>query len=259
MPDEFESLDPKAVAFVRAYSGHVAEVRNFRQMLSYESHRGCALAAAAFLDERLRKLLLASLTEECGNLLLDGSNAPLGTFNARILAAQGLALIPPKAARDLGLIRKVRNEFAHQLDCDTFDVPKVTNLCRELHYCFSNLDAPRTRFTSATIGLLALIDLRIVSCATPVTEEDWTQERAQRHYAVVESIEHAGRITEKSWVESLFGISSSTPFSELLELAVKNGFLESQPPREKLLVLRVLEDLIMERAQAEAEKSGQDA
>jgi hypothetical protein len=58
MPDEFESLDPKAVALVRAYSGHVAEVRNFRQMLSYESHRGCALAAAAFLDERLRKLLL---------------------------------------------------------------------------------------------------------------------------------------------------------------------------------------------------------
>lgn len=241
MPNEPENLDPNAVAFVEAYSSHVAEVRNFRQMLSYESHRGCALAAAAFLDERLRKLLLASLTEECGNLLLDGPNAPLGNFSGRILAAQGLAVIPMKAARDLGLIRKVRNEFAHQLDCDTFEVPKVTNLCRELHYCFSNADASRERFTGATVGLLALIDLRIVRCSPPVLTEDWTPERAREHYAVVKLIEHAGQLTEKSWVESRFGISASTPFRELLELAVKNGFLESPPPRENLIVLRVLE------------------
>jgi hypothetical protein len=33
------------------------EVREFRRMLDYESHRGCALAAAAFLDERLKQLL----------------------------------------------------------------------------------------------------------------------------------------------------------------------------------------------------------
>jgi hypothetical protein len=258
VPDEPKSPDATAEVLVKAYAAHVAEVRNFRQMLSYESHRGCALAAAAFLDERLRKLLLASLTEECGNLLL-GAYAPLGTFSGRILAAQGLALIPPKAARDLGLIRKVRNEFAHQLDCDSFDVPKVTSLCRELHYCFSNPDAPRDRFTSATIGLLALIDLRIVRCAPPVAAEDWTEERAQKHYAVVELIEHAGRETERFWIESRFGISASTPLSDLLELAVKNGLLESQPPRENLLVLRVLERLIMERAQAEAEKTEEES
>jgi hypothetical protein len=53
VPDEPKSLDAKAVVFIKAYAPHVAEVRNFRQMLSYESHRGCALAAAAFLMKGL--------------------------------------------------------------------------------------------------------------------------------------------------------------------------------------------------------------
>ena len=79
-----------------------AEVRDFRRMLDYESHRGCGLAAAAFLDERLKQLLNASFVDRCGKFLLDGPDAPLGTFSARILAAQGLGLIPTKA----GLSRK---------------------------------------------------------------------------------------------------------------------------------------------------------
>ena len=86
---------------------------------------------------------------------------------------------------------------------------------------------------------MALIDLRIVRCAPPVAAEDWNHERAQKHYAVVELIEHAGRETERFWVESRLGISASTPLLDLLELAVKNGLLESQPRRENLLVFEM--------------------
>jgi DNA-binding MltR family transcriptional regulator len=89
------------------------EVREFRRMLDYGSHRGCALAAAAFLDERLKQLLSALFVPGCVEGLLDGATAPLGTLSARILTAQALGLLPPKAARDLHLIRKIRNEFAH--------------------------------------------------------------------------------------------------------------------------------------------------
>jgi len=86
VPDEPKSPDARAEVLVKAYAAHVAEVRNFRQMLSYKSHRGCALAAAAFLDERLRKLLLASLTLQSENLskLL---SCPSGMKSRTIIAA----------------------------------------------------------------------------------------------------------------------------------------------------------------------------
>lgn len=142
------------------------EVRDFRRMLSYESDRGCALAGAAFLDERLKQLLNASFVERCGKFLVDGPHAPLGTFSARILAVQGLGLVPTKAALDLNLIQKIRNEFAHRLDCHSFEIPKIKSLCGQLHYCFSNPQgSPRSRFTNATSGILALIDATSSQCA----------------------------------------------------------------------------------------------
>jgi hypothetical protein len=70
-------------------------------------------------------------------------------------------------------------------------------------------------------------------CAPLVAAKDWTGETAQRHNAVLESIEHAAQLSGRFWIESGFGISASTPLSDLLELAVKNGLLESQPPQRR--------------------------
>ena len=228
------------------------EVREFRRMLDHESHRGCALAAAAFLDERLKQLLRASLVDECVDSLLDGANAPLGSFNARILAVHALALVPSKAVRDLNLIRKIRNEFAHRLDCDSFEVPKVESLCRELYYCFADPKSPRARFTNATTGILALIDFKTELASPPVLPADFTAEGARENFKEAARLELAVRNQEKETVMQTLGICDSTPLLDLLELATRYGLLESQPPRENLLILEILERLITARVKAEA-------
>lgn len=254
-------MEPENSAFEKVaeqFANRFAEVREFRRMLTYESHRGCALAAAAFLDERLKQLLQASFVERCGKSLLDGQNAPLSTFSARILAAEGLGLIPPKAARDLNLIRKIRNEFAHRLDCDSFDDPQISSLCRELCYCFSNPHgSARSRFTNATSGVLALIDAKTAFATRPVQPEDSTREVVAQNFEQAKRLELATQENERAGLMQKLGISDSTSIIDLLELAARCGLLESQPPRENLLVLETLEQLIVARAQADAGQSAE--
>jgi len=240
-------------AALKNFHSRFHEVREFRRMLDYESHRGCALAAAAFLDERLRQLLCASFVPDCVEELLEGATAPLGTFSARILAAQALGLLPPKAARDLNLIRKIRNEFAHNLACGSFEVPEVTSRCRELYYCFSNPQRPRSRFTNATTGILAIIDFKTTFATPPVPPHDRTSEEAQENFKEAERLELATREQEKEAVMQKLGISASTSPLELLELAGRYGILESQPSCENMLTLEVLERLIMASAQKDGD------
>jgi hypothetical protein len=240
-------------AALKNFHSRFHEVREFRRMLDYESHRGCALAAAAFLDERLKQLLGASFIPECVEELLEGGAAPLGTFTARILAAKALGLLPPKAARDLHLIRKIRNEFAHNLDCASFEVPEVTSRCRELYYCFSNPQRPRSRFTNATTGILAVIDFKTAFATPPVPPPDSTGEEVQKNFKDAARRQIAVQDIEKEAVMQKLGISDSTSIIDLLDLAGKYGLLESQPPRENMLILEVLERLIMATAQKDGD------
>jgi hypothetical protein len=200
MSNEMDPVNKATATVVEQFMRRFAEVRDFRRMVDYESRRGCALAAAAFLDERLKPLLNASFVDRCGKFLLNGPNAPLGTFSARILAAQGLGLIPTKAALDLNLIRKIRNEFAHCLDCDSFEIPKIKSLCGHLHYCFSNPQgSPRSRFTNATSGILALIDAKTAFATRPSPSEDFFREDVSGVFPEAERLEQdSSRTVEKA-------------------------------------------------------------
>lgn len=42
-----------------------------------------------------------------------GANGPLSTFSQRLIIASGLNWLPPAAQKDAGLIKKIRNEMAH--------------------------------------------------------------------------------------------------------------------------------------------------
>ncbi|WP_232080757.1 hypothetical protein [Variovorax sp. SRS16] len=96
-----------------------------QQELNGESPRGMVLVAAAMLDDALRELLLASLVPNPSgsDTLFDGANAPLSTFSARIDAAYRLGLISGNFCRDIHIIRRIRNDVAHQPSGFTFDDP----------------------------------------------------------------------------------------------------------------------------------------
>ncbi|MDP3070066.1 MAG: MltR family transcriptional regulator [Opitutaceae bacterium] len=135
------------------------QFRAFRKALTLESDRGCALFAAAYLDKSLSEMLSASLVNSAKiEDDLFGSQAPLGSFSARIKIAYYLGMLSKSERHDLDIIRKVRNQFAHNSEPMTFDQVSVQNLCSNLVHDWNEKDArPRAKFTATASALLASI------------------------------------------------------------------------------------------------------
>jgi mannitol operon repressor len=55
------------------------------------------------------------LDGERAKSLLEGFNAPLGSFSTRIASAAAMGLISDREANEADRLRKVRNLFAHQV------------------------------------------------------------------------------------------------------------------------------------------------
>nr|WP_245341640.1 MULTISPECIES: transcriptional regulator [unclassified Rhizobium] len=131
---------------------------DFLDDFNKETERGAALAAAAMLDDQLGKVIEAFLIPNKGSqALLSGFNAPLGSFSARIAAAFGLGLISEAEYRECELIRKVRNEFAHQIRV-SFATEKVVVLCAQLQMAvkpYADVKVnTRGQFTTAAVALV---------------------------------------------------------------------------------------------------------
>lgn len=72
------------------------------------------LSLATFLEETLGRLLLAYLRScKATRELVEGFSAPLGTLGSRIKAAYALGLVTEDQYKDLEILRKIRNQFAH--------------------------------------------------------------------------------------------------------------------------------------------------
>lgn len=108
---------------------HLKDFAEFLPDFNKETERGAALAAAAFVDDLLQRTIAAFLLKgDSGEKLLEGFNAPLGSFSARITAAHALGLISDIERGECDLIRKIRNEFAHKVKM-TFEDERVKGLC----------------------------------------------------------------------------------------------------------------------------------
>ena len=144
------------------------QVFAFRQTLSPESDRGCAMMAGAFLDARLKLLIEGSLIDEPKlKKQFLSFNGPAGTFSSRIDYAYLTSLIPKSVHSDLHLIRKIRNEFGHRMEPIDFATPEISQRCE----AFENTNVPpdarlRLKFTNACFGVLRCIDVAII-CQVP--------------------------------------------------------------------------------------------
>ncbi|MDQ3287742.1 MAG: transcriptional regulator [Pseudomonadota bacterium] len=137
-----------------------ADLAHFFSELQRETDRGLPLVAAALIDEKLLDALQSFLClGKASERLLSGSNAPLGTFSARIEACFALGLIDEFEYQEISLVRKIRNVFAHSKHGLSFSNDKVLGLCTNFK---SNLpqgsDYPvneaRFRFINATVCLV---------------------------------------------------------------------------------------------------------
>lgn len=135
------------------------DLAQFVDELKRETDRGLPLVGAALIDDRLTATLRAFFCEvPSSGKLLDEPNAPLGTFSSKTDACYALGLIDDFEYNEIGLVRKVRNEFAHAKHGMSFAAPRVQGLCSSLMSDLptgSNypLQDPRFRFTNAVLCL----------------------------------------------------------------------------------------------------------
>jgi hypothetical protein len=139
----------------------------FDREFKNESDRASVILAAAMLDNVLDTLLRAKLAPVSTgqDTLLDGHNSPIASFSARIDLTYRVGVISDKMARDLHIIRRIRNEFAHNIVGCSFDSPsvrsRVVELTRSSGFAERNKsirrrfpDGPRGDFQFATSWML---------------------------------------------------------------------------------------------------------
>ena len=104
------------------------QIAEFLEEFQRETDRAAAVLAAAYLDSRLEALV----REKCVGVpkfveeLLSGQGG-LSSFSARISVAYAVGLISLKAAEDLHLVRRIRNDFAHQVHGLSFATPTIAD------------------------------------------------------------------------------------------------------------------------------------
>jgi DNA-binding MltR family transcriptional regulator len=161
------------------------QILAFRKALTQESDRGCALFAAAYLDNALFDLLYRSLVENknVGADLFQGT-APLANFSARIKFAFYLGKLSAPCRADLDTIRKIRNRFAHDAELISFDSQSVGDLCQNLVFSYHvKEELPRAHFTAAALGILAKIHLETLQSVAPSQKPDDSPSNAEKKTA----------------------------------------------------------------------------
>src|SRR5438477_6714803 len=87
----------------------------FQAEFAKESDRASVIIAVAMLDQALEALLKRRLvpTPVAHDSFIEGAYVPLSTLSSRIDLCFRMGLISSQFSRDLHLIRRIRNEFAH--------------------------------------------------------------------------------------------------------------------------------------------------
>jgi mannitol operon repressor len=157
--DEPKSWQPLGVTHP-----HLAEFADFLPELNRESDRGMVMISMSFIDELMRRTLLAFLLEsDRSTALVEGFNAPLGSLATRSAATFALGLISERELNEIDTLRRIRNQFAHHIHV-SFEDPSVVDLCKNLTMAaqdYSSTENQRTvsvgargRFSTAATSLI---------------------------------------------------------------------------------------------------------
>ena len=123
------------------YSDPIEALAPFIGGLENEGDRAAVILVVSklelILSQILQKYLIPVPDSEDGLLAND---RPLGTFSARIHMAHRLGLIDNLFSRSLHLIRKIRNDFAHEVEGCTLNSGSHRNRVRDLIAPFENLE-----------------------------------------------------------------------------------------------------------------------
>lgn len=155
--------------------------KKLTNLLTKETDRGCALVAAALLDERLLKLFRARMIERATVNKFDSifeGHGPLATFAARTHLAYLLGFIANNVYHDLCVIRDIRNRFAHSPEDLDFSDKEIKANCEKLHHYMKLRvsDNPRAQFISAVATLDTVLEYLIFDSEHTTTPADGVED-----------------------------------------------------------------------------------
>ena len=154
---EFASIVERALSRAGFENPELArEVLQIRQALGRETDRGCALTAAAYLDDMLTSLLTEYLVDD--KKVVDqffASAGPLSSFSAKIDMTYALGLLSAETRSSLHVLRRIRNDFAHVAAGVAFREDVVASRCVSL--CRDAGLTPRQRFTRGALRMVGAI------------------------------------------------------------------------------------------------------
>ena len=146
------------------------EVIAFRKSLTPETDRGVALVCAAYLEKELETLLRSSFVDDAkvADRLFEGTGA-LGTFSSKIDLAFAIGCIERDIHRGLHLVRRMRNDFAHDHAVLSFTDEAMGARCRELVGLnpYPEENNPRNLFIRACMSILAIVHIRSMVAQRP--------------------------------------------------------------------------------------------
>jgi len=150
--------------------------------LDHTSDRSCAIVAASIIETLLVDLLRACLVAlpSTRDEFFDGTSAPVGTFSARIDLAYRLGLISAQMTRDLHIIRRIRNDFAHTVEGPSFSEGRINSQVNELLRSLRlkerarfllnpPYDTPRGHFMMCALMYIMFFDERLQSGPKHIT------------------------------------------------------------------------------------------
>ncbi|SEI65167.1 Mannitol repressor [Deinococcus reticulitermitis] len=137
---------------------HALRTAAIRRNVRDEGDRGTALYLTSYVDQVLHEILDDFLVdaESIKKGFFEG-NGPLSTFSSRIDLAYLLGLIDQKARSDLNLLRKIRNEFAHNHENISFETPQIKSRILNFKLHVPNEETARARFISTAMSMIAYL------------------------------------------------------------------------------------------------------
>ena len=120
MQDPFNRTSSAQHAANERYS--LEKLNRFMSAIRKQEDQAMVLSLATFLEDTLGRLLLAYFRScHATKDLVEGFNAPLGTFGSRIKAVYSFGLVTDEQFKDMEILRKVRNHFAHSWEGISFE------------------------------------------------------------------------------------------------------------------------------------------
>jgi hypothetical protein len=111
-----------------------SRIRQLEIGLKGESNRAAVIIISAHVDSLLEEIIKSYMipSPNATDALFDGQNSVFANFSNKIDISYRLGLISAPLCRSLHIVRKIRNEFAHDMMGKSLDSPEIKSRIGEL-------------------------------------------------------------------------------------------------------------------------------